>query len=135
MTTRVDAVFGGMVRLLGYRLDGAVGTPLKEVTVELFWRAEQPITENYRPIVQLVDPELTTAYAVSQPFRPAVGHTLGWMPERFASDPHRLTVFDYVERVDARLSIQMVQSDSAMPLLLPDGRDRLVLDVEIALDG
>jgi hypothetical protein len=135
MTTEVNAEFGELFRLLGYRLDGAANTPASEFGVELFWRAEQVITENYRPIVQLVDPDVTRAYAVSQPFRPAAGHTVGWTPEYFASDPHRLRLFEDADMVSARLSIQMVQSDTGAALLLPDGRDRLVLDVEFILDS
>ncbi len=135
MTTRVDAEFGGLFRLLGYRLGDVGPSPVDQVNVELFWRAEQAITDNYRPIVQLVDPALSTAYAVSQPFRPAAGHTLGWTPERFASDPHHLVVFDSIALSEARLSIQMVHAESGAALLLPDGRDRLLLDVGITVGG
>lgn len=135
MVTRVDADFGGLFRLLGYHFDNPTSSPVRQVDIDLFWRAEQSITENYRPIVQLVDPDVTTAYAVSQPARPAAGHTIGWTPEYFASDPHLLTVFGFVQTAQARVSVQMVHAESGTPLLLPDGSDRLLLDAAVIVSG
>lgn len=48
---RVEGSFGDRIELVGYR----VGPGDEGMAVELFWRAKEPMTENYRFSVRLVD--------------------------------------------------------------------------------
>ncbi len=59
----LDAVFDGRVRLLGYEMDGprfhaaddTFHPPSGWVHVTLYWQALEPLAEDYRPIVRVVD--------------------------------------------------------------------------------
>ncbi|MDX2139418.1 MAG: 6-pyruvoyl-tetrahydropterin synthase-related protein [Chloroflexota bacterium] len=135
MQTRVDANFGDVFMLLGYTLYDTSAQPAGSIDIELYWRALRPIDVEYRPIVQIVDQAITTAYAVSQPFSPGGGSTISYPTDRFASELHRLELFAYAPPSHALISVQMVNALTGEALLLPDGRDRLTLDTLIRING
>jgi hypothetical protein len=135
METRSDIDFGGVFTLLGYTLHDTSIYVGGSIDIELYWRAQRPIDIQYRPIVQIVDQAITTAYAVSQPVSPGGGSTIGYPTDRFASELHRLELFAYALPSDALISVQMVNALTGEALLLPDGRDRLTLATLIRING
>jgi hypothetical protein len=85
--------------------------------------------------VQLVNLNVTEAWAVSEPATAGGGHTNGHTPDRFFSDVHRMKVNDDAPPYVGRISVQLVRSATGERLLLPDGSDRLLLDDLIPVKG
>ena len=135
MQTPVGARFGDDFILLGYTLDQTSVTPGGLFSITLFWRPLQEIDIYYRPVVQLVNLPLTAAWGASEPFFPGGGHSVGYPPDRFASEVHELGVFADAPPYVARVSVQMVDAASGEPLRLPDGSDRVLLDPLIRIEG
>ena len=136
MQTRVDVPFGDSFMLLGYMLPAESAAPGRPLDVMLFWRALRPVAVDYRPVVQLVDLNVSEAWAVSQPLLPGGGHTSrGYPLDRFASEIHTLDLFPQAQPYVARVMVQMVEARTGEPLRLPDGADRLLLDPLIRVEG
>jgi len=135
METRVDAPFGDEFVLLGYTLDQHEVAPGNVFSITLYWRPQREIDDFYRPVVQLVNLNLTEAWGASEPFFPGGGHSVGYPPDRFASEVHELRVFDDAPPYVARVSVQMLHVDSGEPLRLPDGADRVLLEPLIRITG
>ena len=89
----VSINIGGQIELVGYEvsdLSPAAGDPFD---VTLYWRALEPVAEDYVVFTHLLDPATTTIYAGSdaQPVnwtRPAST----WQPGEIITDTHTLTV-------------------------------------------
>jgi hypothetical protein len=135
MRSPVNATFGEQFALLGYTLDTEVTAPGGSFDVVLFWRALTNIEREYRPIVQLVNLTQTEAWAVSEPFFPGGGKTIGYPLDRFASEVHRLRVVSTAPPYVGRILVKMIDSRTGEPLLLPDGRDSLLLDPLVRVQG
>lgn len=135
MQTPVGARFGDEFELLGYTLDQHEVAPGKIFSITLYWRPLREIDISFRPVVQLVNLNLTEAWGASEPFFPGGGHSVGYPPDRFASEVHELRVFDDAPPYVARVSVQMLHADSDEPLRLPDGSDRALLDPLIRITG
>lgn len=135
MQTAVGAQFGDDFTLLGYTLEQTHVTPGGLFSITLYWRPLKEIDTYYRPVVQLVNLPLTAAWGASEPFFPGGGHSVGYPPDRFASEVHELRVFADAPPYVARVSVQMVDAASGEPLRLPDGSDRVLLDPLIRIDG
>ncbi len=84
-----DLDFGGQMGLLGY--DGAqqVVPSGTAVDVTLYWRAAQPLTEDYSTSLALVDEE-GFVYAEANSQHPAGLPTSRWGVEQYGRDVHRL---------------------------------------------
>lgn len=123
----VNVPFGDRFQLLGYTLDAHDVTAGSSLDITLFWRALTEIDREYRPVVQLVNLSQTEAWAVSQPFFPGGGKTVGYPTKRFASEVHRLRVIETAPPYVGRILVQMVDSLTGEPLLLPDGSAYLLL--------
>jgi hypothetical protein len=133
MQTPVHQPFGDAFELLGYTLDGDHAAPGGKVTVTLYWRPLRDDVGAYSSRVQVVNLGLTEAWAVSeQPF-PHGGK--GYTPDRFTSDVHTLTIFDWAPPYVGHLSVQLLDLATGEPLRLPDGSDRLLLDPPIRVPG
>jgi hypothetical protein len=135
MQTPVHQSFGDMFELLGYSLEQSSAAPSALLDVELFWRAQRDIDEEYRPVVQFVNLTVSEAWAASEPFFPGGGRTIGYPVDRFASEIHSLRLNDTTPPYIGRISVQMVDSGSGAPLPLPNGSDRLILDPLIRVEG
>ncbi|MGQ9888180.1 MAG: 6-pyruvoyl-tetrahydropterin synthase-related protein [Aggregatilineales bacterium] len=135
MQTPVRVSFGEAFELLGYTLEQTTTAPGDLLTVTLYWRALYKIEDEYRPVVQLVNLSQTAAWAVSEPFFPGGGKTVGYTPDRFASDVHVMRVFKDAPSYAGRISVQMLHAATNEPLRLPDGRDRLILEPLIRIRG
>ncbi len=128
MRSPVRIPFGDRFELLGYTLDSQEVAAGSTLDVMLFWRALDDIDREYRPVVQLVNLSLTEAWAVSEPFFPGGGKTIGYPVDRFASEVHRLRVIDHAPPYVGRILVRMVDSLTAEPLLLPNGSPHLLLE-------
>jgi hypothetical protein len=135
MQTPVHVSFGGLFELLGYTLDRTDVGPGEEINPMLFWRAQQPIDKQYRPVVKLVDLNVSQAWAVSEPFFPGGGQTVGYPQDRFASEIDPLKLFDTAPPYVGKIMVQMVDSATGDPLRLADGSDHLLLDPLIRING
>jgi hypothetical protein len=133
--TPVHISFGGIFELLGYTLSQTDTAPGDFLDVMLFWRAEREIDREYRPVVQLVNLTVSEAWAVSEPFFPGGGHTLGYPTDRFASEVHEMRIFPTAPTYVGRVLVQMLDAATGEPLRLPDGSDRLILEPLIRLQG
>lgn len=134
MQTPVRQPFGGQFELLGYTLTDAAAAPGDLLTITLYWRALQTSEREYRPVVQLVNLTQSQAWAVSEPLFPGGGKTPTYTPDRFASDPHSLRVFDFAPPYVGRISVQMLDAATGEPLRLLDGADRLLLEPFIRVE-
>ena len=54
---RLDAAFGGKVKLLGYELESREVRPGETLRITLYWQALMPMKENYSVFVHLIDEE------------------------------------------------------------------------------
>lgn len=88
---RLEADFGGKVRLLGYEVGEAqAGTPL---TLALYWQAEEEMEEDYTVFVHLIDPQSGAILAqVDEMPRHGAYPTSLWMAGEVVRDEHVLTV-------------------------------------------
>jgi hypothetical protein len=136
MQTAVHESFGGVFELLGYTLDKETVSASQPLNITLFWRAQHPIDRDYRPIVQIVNLSQSAAWAASEPFFPGGGRTaLGYSLNRFASEVHALSLFEHVPPYVGRISVQMVESRTGDPLILTNGKNRLLLSPLIQIHG
>lgn len=138
MQTPVHAPFGDAFELLGYTFNQATVSPGERLEVQLFWRAQRPIDRNYRPVVQLVSPNLAEAWAVSEPLSlsPLLGATtVGMTPERFLSDEHQLAVRDDAPPYVGRIKVMLLDVEKGEALRLPDGSDTLLLEPLVRVTG
>ncbi|MBZ0279310.1 MAG: hypothetical protein K8L97_01135 [Anaerolineae bacterium] len=137
MQTAVHQSFGGVFELLGYTLDQDSVAPGELLTVELFWRAEQPLNGEYRPVIQLVNLPITEAWGAVEPFFPGGGKTstTAYPLDRFASEVHSFPIFETAPPYVGRISVQMLDASTNQPLPLPDGSNRLLLPPLIRITG
>jgi hypothetical protein len=135
MRTPAGVSFGDRFELLGYTLDTQQVAPNDTFDVMLFWRALEEIDREYRSVVQLVNLSQSEAWAVSQPFFPGGGKTIGYPADRFASEVHRLRVMDTAPSYVGRVLVQMVDSVTGEPLSLSDGSKYLLLEPLIRVRG
>jgi hypothetical protein len=134
MQTAVHQRFGDTYELLGYSLHQNEAQPDAAFDVTLYWRALHPVDQDYQPVVQLVNPAVSAAWAVSQKFY--IGETpLKHTPDYFVSDEHRLQVAADVPPYVGRLLVKLIDPQTGQPLLLPDGSDHLVLDARVRIQG
>ncbi|MBN8590316.1 MAG: hypothetical protein J0M33_01090 [Anaerolineae bacterium] len=127
MQTSVDQQFGDAYHLLGYTLNAESVKPGGRLDITLYWRALRPLDRIYRPVVQLVDTEVSEAWGVSQKFfvgRGPDSHTLDY----FVSDSHGVTIFPDRSAGTGKLILWLEDSTTGERLRLPNGTDFLVLD-------
>lgn len=126
MQTSLDQQFGDAYHLLGYTLNEESVKPGGRLDITLYWRALRPLDRVYRPVVQLVDTEISEAWGVSQKFfvgRGPDNHT----PDYFVSDTHGVTIFPDRSAGTGKLILWLEDSTTGERLRLPDGTDFLVL--------
>lgn len=136
MQQTVNQTFDERVTLLGYTLDSDVIHANNPFGIRLYWKLEQATDAEYRPVVQLVNLNISDSWAVSQPLEFEGGKLSDISLEQFMSDSHRLRLFDDAPPYVAQLSIQLqrIDPDQARTTILTDGRDRFILPEIIPID-
>lgn len=135
MQSAVNQRFGDTFELLGYTLEQSSAAPGGILNVLLFWQPLKDITEEYRPVVQLVNLPVTAAWASNEPVLLGNNKTIGYTADRFASDVHKLRLFDTAPPYVGRISVQLKDTTSGEFLILPDGSDRVILEPLIRING
>ena len=85
--------FGGKIELVGYNLSDLTPRVGDSLELTLYWRAIQPISEDYVVFAHVIDPATTTIYASSDAM-PANWNapTSTWQPGAVIEDAHMLAV-------------------------------------------
>src|SRR5690606_30221183 len=85
--------FGNRIELVGYELSTLAPAAGSALELTLYWRALQPISEDYIVFAHVIDPRTTTIYAGSDAM-PASWNapTSTWQPGEIITDTHVLPV-------------------------------------------
>jgi hypothetical protein len=135
MENSIGQTFGDTFELLGYTLEQETVAPGELLNVMLFWHPLREIEAEYRPVVQLVNLPVTAAWASNEPVLLGNNKTVGFTPDKFASDIHKLRIFEDAPPYVGRISVQLFDTSTGESLKLPDGADRVVLPPLIRLTG
>ena len=128
MQQDVRARFDDGVTLLGYTLASDSISDQEPVDIRLYWSVEAAPADHYKPVVQLVDLNVSSAWAVSQPGNFEGGSLSDIAPGQFMSDGHKLRLTEHAPAYIGRISIQLMTSDGGGAFAnLPDGSNRHLL--------
>lgn len=128
MQTPINATFDDNVTLLGYTLDSDTISPDNPLGIRFYWRIENETPKDYRPVIQLVNLNVSESWAVSQPLDFEGGKISKLSSNQFISDRHELELFDDVPPYVGQISVQLLQSkNKGIITTLPDGSDRVIL--------
>jgi hypothetical protein len=135
MQTLVNVTFDDNVTLLGYTLDSDTISSDNPLGIRFYWRIENKTEKDYRPVIQLVNLNVSESWAVSQPLDFEGGKVSKLSPNKFMSDRHELELFDDVPPYVGQISIQLLQSkNKGIITTLPDGNDRVILPDRIRIE-
>ncbi len=105
--------------LLAYRLDTAQFQPGKSFDVTLYWQAQEPLTENYRTLLYLLDTR-TGARWNQQDYRHPGGHpTRCWNTNRYVSDVYHLPLVPAMPPGEYQVAVEVY---ACKPECLPQNR-------------
>jgi 4-amino-4-deoxy-L-arabinose transferase-like glycosyltransferase len=128
----------GNVRLLGYRLENNEVQPGSQLVLHLYWQGLQPIEQDLMALVQLVDEEGT--FLMYADGTPTAGRdtTDRWQPGVPLASRHILSVPDYGQPGNYRLTISLYPFGQStwLPAMGPDGSllgDQFVLPETVHL--
>jgi len=128
MRQQVGTTFDESVTLLGYTLASNSISDEKPLDIRLYWGVEAAPADRYEPVVQLVDLNVSSAWAVSQPGNFEGGSLSDIPPGEFMSDGHKLKLSEHAPAYVGRISVQLMTSDdSGAYAKLPDGSNRYLL--------
>ena len=89
----VSINFDNQIELVGYELSSLAPAAGESVELTLYWRALQPIAEDYIVFAHIIDPRTTTIYAGSDAMPANWGApTSTWQVGEIVTDTHSLTV-------------------------------------------
>lgn len=117
---RVDADFGGQVRLLGYDAGPTVIRPGEELRVRLYWRARAPMTESYTVFVHLLDASHQVRGQRDGPPGGGLRPTYTWAPGEIVVDEVRFTVVPEASPGPYQLEVGMYLMASGTRLPVTD---------------
>lgn len=112
-------VFKSGVDLAGYTLASKTVRPGEEVSLTLFWRAEQPLSENYQSEVVLWDRATGRQLTAEAHRYPGEIPTLRWLPGSLVRDEFVLTVPPGTPPGDYAIRAAIRPCDSLTPLPCP----------------
>lgn len=136
MQQDVRASFDDGVTLLGYTLASDEVSENEPLAIRLYWQRESELEVEYEPVVQLVDLNVSSAWAVSQPGNFEGGSLSDIAPGQFMSDGHRLRLMEHAPAYIGRISVQLMTSDGGGAFAkLPDGSNRHLLPDLIKIKG
>ena len=128
MQQDLSASFDDDVMLLGYTLAADYVAENEPLAIRLYWRREAALEHQYEPVVQLVDLQVSGAWAVSQPGNFEGGSLSDLAPGQFMSDGHKLKLNEHAPAYIGRISIQLMHAEEGGAFAkLPDGSDRYLL--------
>jgi len=128
MRQEVGTTFDESVILLGYTLASNSISDEEPLDIRLYWGVEAAPADRYEPVVQLVDLNVSSAWAVSQPGNFEGGSLSDLAPGQFMSDGHKLKLNEHAPAYVGRISVQLMTSDdSGAYAKLPDGSNRFLL--------
>jgi hypothetical protein len=107
------------VALAGYTLAPETARPGEEVRLTLFWRAEQPLSENYQSEVALWDSATGQQLAAAAHRHPGKIPTLRWLPGTLVRDEFVLTVPPGTPPGNYAIQAAIRPCDSLTPLPCP----------------
>ena len=135
MQTALNATFDDNITLLGYTLDSDTISPDDQLGIRFYWRIKDETDKDYRPVIQLINLNISESWAVSQPLDFEGGKISKLSPDHFISDHHELELFDGVPPYIGQISVQLLQSkNEGIITTLSDGSDRVILPTTIRLD-
>lgn len=110
-----DAVFGGQIRLCGYRLDGEP-RPGGTVRLTLFWQALQVMDTDYTVFTHLLDAEGNLRGQKDS--QPADGFypTSRWHPDEILRDPYVIPISTGSPSANYTILVGVYQADSGQRL-------------------
>ena len=136
MRREAGITFDGAITLLGYTMNSDHISDNEPIDIRLYWQLEAAPPAEYQPLVQLVDPTVANAWAVSQPLNFEGGTMAALTTGQFMSDGHILKLFDHAPAYVGRISVQLIRKgDGSSRAEMPDGSDRYLLPEVIMING
>ena len=111
----VDAQFGSLARLAGYRLEPEALAPGQPLTVTLYWRVEGSTRESYHVTAQLMrDGEKIAQHDGL----PAGGRrpTTSWLPGEVVADAHPIVVPTDLPQGQYAILVALYRDDERLPV-------------------
>ncbi len=111
----VDARFGGLARLAGYRLEPEVMVPGQPLTVTLYWRVEEGTQVSYHVTAQLMRDGEKIAQHDGIPAggtRP----TTSWLPGEVVADAHPIIVPTDLPEGQYAILVAIYRDDERLPV-------------------
>jgi 4-amino-4-deoxy-L-arabinose transferase-like glycosyltransferase len=124
----INLNFGGLIELIGYDISALSATPGDDLTLTLYWRALQPIPQDYVVFANIIDAQTLRKAAASNAM-PAnwTRPTSSWPVGEIIEDQHTLSVYP-----DAEAGVDVIEVGL---YLQADGFPRLRLRDETGLLG
>lgn len=121
---QLDVSFDGKARLLGYRVDTDMVRPGGQLAVTLYWRALEPMNENYAVFVHLVNS--AGALSAQRDTWPGLGNfpTSLWKPGDTFADTYRVDIGETTYTPDeALVRVGLYRLDGPrLPVFSADGQ-------------
>jgi hypothetical protein len=126
-TNPIEAVWQNGLKLTGYTLAPQPAQPGENLTVNLFWQTNRPITETYSVFVHLLD-EAGQLKAQNDALPRAGAYPIPWwQPGEVIADPHTLSLPADLSPGAYQLAIGFYRPDDGLRLLLAGGQDSFIL--------
>jgi len=126
--TPLDQPFQSGIRLLGYEFDRPAAQPGEELTLALYWQAEQPVQQSYTVFTHLLD--AGQAVVVGQDNPPCRGTcpTTTWQPGEVLRDEYTWRLPQGLSAGGYRVQVGMYDPETLarLPLRERDG-DRVIV--------
>lgn len=126
--TPLDQPFQSGIRLLGYEFDRPAAQPGEELTLALYWQAEQPVQQSYTVFTHLLD--AGEAVVVGQDNPPCRGTcpTATWQPGEVMRDEYIWRLPQGLSAGEYRVQVGMYDPETLarLPLRERDG-DRVIV--------
>lgn len=115
------AALGGQVELLGFDLPRQRVRAGEQLTVVLYWRAQEPLEANYQSFVHLTHPA-AVSWGQSDALNPGGLPTSRWPLDRYVQDPHRVRVRPGTPPGEYRLEVGLytLADGRRLPVLGPN---------------
>ena len=133
MQERLDVSFTDDLTLLGYTLHQDEVRPGLPLEVTFYWQSDAVLDDLYYPVVELVNSAVTESWSQSDTWY--LGNLFAQVlhPDRYASNYHQLYLNTTPSENTTLVSVRLFERHTNVPVPLPDGSERYVLDVPIAV--
>lgn len=119
----VNAEFGHVARLIGYRLDLSEAQPGGSIKLTLVWQAAQPSGVPLKVFTHLYDMQNTIQVYAQHDGEPDNGNapTSLWLPDEYIEDEHMIPLDPSLPSGDYRLGVGMYDPGPLQRLTVPFG--------------